>query len=183
MKNSTYGIVIACLFGLAAYETHNGNAVQVSGPGEPEQVFKAEQRARALVLPNVVDPTASIGPDVSMDELAHIHAEAFSKHPCHLIEVAVKDTDDGDTVHVLVLQGVPIGEPVAQRGPFVMTTQAEIAQAYEDYRRTQFGGWPWAEDAVVFPREQGRFADVVAPDGTKTRSLPPQATPAKAELR
>lgn len=27
-----------------------------------------------------------------------------------------------------------------------------------DYQRTRFGGWPWPEDAMVFPREKGRFA-------------------------
>ena len=27
-----------------------------------------------------------------------------------------------------------------------------------DYQRTQFGGWPWPEDAVTFPRDKGRFA-------------------------
>ena len=78
-----------------------------------------------------------------------------------------------EAAHVLVLQGRPIGEPVAQQGPFVMNTQQEIRQAFADYQRTQFGGWPWEEDAVVFPRHQSRFADYVAPDGNKVRDLPP----------
>jgi redox-sensitive bicupin YhaK (pirin superfamily) len=58
----------------------------------------------------------------------------------------------------LVLQGRPIGEPVAQHGPFVMNTQAEIRQAFADYQRTGFGGWPWPSQAPVHAREKGRFA-------------------------
>jgi redox-sensitive bicupin YhaK (pirin superfamily) len=64
----------------------------------------------------------------------------------------------------LVLQGRPIGAPVARYGPFVMNTDAEIRQAFEDYRRTEFGGWPWPSDEPVNPAEQGRFAR--RPDGS-----------------
>jgi quercetin 2,3-dioxygenase len=65
---------------------------------------------------------------------------------------------DRGRVEILLLQGRPIGEPVAQYGPFVMNTRSELEQAFADYRRTQFGGWPWPDNAPVHPRSQGRFA-------------------------
>ena len=59
---------------------------------------------------------------------------------------------------VLILQGKPIGEPVVQYGPFVMNSQQEIQEAFEDYRRTQFGGWPWPGAEYAHDRSKGRFA-------------------------
>jgi hypothetical protein len=75
---------------------------------------------------------------------------------------------------ILVLQGHPIGEPVSQYGPFVMNTRAEIQQAFEDYQRTGFGGWPWPEDAPTHGPTAGRFArhadgTVEAPATSSTR--------------
>lgn len=64
----------------------------------------------------------------------------------------------GDESELLLLQGRPIAEPVAHHGPFVMNAPHELQQAFADYGRTGFGGWPWPSDGPVHPREQGRFA-------------------------
>ena len=70
-------------------------------------------------------------------------------------------------VELLLLQGVPIAEPVAHHGPFVMNDRAELQQAFLDYQRTGFGGWPWESDGPAHPRSVGRFA--VHPDGREER--------------
>jgi quercetin 2,3-dioxygenase len=63
-----------------------------------------------------------------------------------------------DPARLLLLQGKPIAEPVVQYGPFVMNTEEEIYQAFADFRRDQFGGWPWSRSDPVHPRNRGRFA-------------------------
>jgi quercetin 2,3-dioxygenase len=68
------------------------------------------------------------------------------------------------TSNLLMLQGRPISEPVVQVGAFSMNTEQEIAQAMDDFRRTQFGGWPWPTDAPVHGMQKARFAKYV--DGT-----------------
>ena len=86
----------------------------------------------------------------------------------------------GGAVEVLVLQGRAIGEPVAQRGPFVMNTQAEVRDAFRDFEATGFGGWPHAQDEVVFPRDAGRFASRLVGGRAEVERPPGAAAGARA---
>ena len=45
----------------------------------------------------------------------------------------------GTDLEVLLIAGVPLHEPIARYGPFVMNTEAEIYQAFEDYRLGRMG--------------------------------------------
>ncbi len=72
-------------------------------------------------------------------------------------EAAVELSAVSDT-EFLLLQARPIGAPVFQMGPFVMNTPEELQEAFADYRRTAFGGWPWESADPVHDRNQGRFA-------------------------
>ncbi len=91
-----------------------------------------------------------------------IHIAGISVMPYNSIELMAEQTliveNGSKDAFLLLLQGKPINEPVVQHGPFVMNTVAEIQQAFYDYRKTGFGGWPWTRNDNVHPREKGRFA-------------------------
>jgi len=88
------------------------------------------------------------------------------------LPAALAASADGD-VELLLLQGVPIGEPVVQHGPFVMTSREEIMQAFSDYQKDEFGDWPHGDDAPVHARDKSRFATHA--DGKREEKAWPRA--------
>ncbi|MGD1838213.1 MAG: pirin family protein [Nitrososphaeraceae archaeon] len=61
----------------------------------------------------------------------------FDKDGKEVYLQAVKDSSDA--LELLLIGGIPIKEPIARYGPFVMNTQQEIYQAIEDYRSGKLG--------------------------------------------
>lgn len=86
-------------------------------------------------------------------------------HAAELTNGVITLKNGSGTGKLLMLQGKPIGEPVVQHGPFVMNSKEEIMQAFQDYQKDEYGGWPWPRRDQVNPREKGRFA--LHADGTE----------------
>ncbi|HEY8737373.1 MAG TPA: pirin family protein [Candidatus Dormibacteraeota bacterium] len=64
--------------------------------------------------------------------------------PGDVLTVKADETQESRSpnLDVLIIGGLPIRETVAWYGPFVMNTQAELAQAVEDYRAGRLGTVP-----------------------------------------
>lgn len=94
------------------------------------------------------------GSDISVDGVDVSSGSGVRVVP----DVDIPIVNNGGPAEFLLLQGRPIGAPVFQLGPFVMNTPEELQQAFDDYRTTGFGGWPWSRRDPVHARMEGRFA-------------------------
>ena len=65
------------------------------------------------------------------------HLIIFAKDGKEVYIQAAKDSKD--PFELLLIGGIPLREPIARYGPFVMNTQQEIYQAIEDYRSGKSG--------------------------------------------
>ena len=55
-------------------------------------------------------------------------------------EVRIENPGDAKaTLDILLIGGMPLNEPIARYGPFVMNTEGEIRQAFEDFRLGRMG--------------------------------------------
>src|SRR5690606_19611492 len=74
------------------------------------------------------------GKAIINDEIINEHDFVLLAHEGEHINIQ----SDTDTV-MLVMSGMPIDEPIASYGPFVMNTQAEIIDAIQEYQQGKFG--------------------------------------------
>jgi len=109
-------------------------------------------------------PTASfdVNRSIYFYKGAEINIAGVNVKPYNSVELLADQSviieNSNEDAYLLLLQGQPINEPVVQHGPFVMNDASEIQQAFSDYRKTQFGGWPWTSYDNVHSRVMRRFA-------------------------
>jgi len=88
----------------------------------------------------VLAGSGSVGPrrhPVGMGQLA-----VYGPGQVVTVDAAVSQESRSPQLDVLVLGGLPIGEPVAAYGPFVMNTRQELIRAFEDYQAGRLGTIP-----------------------------------------
>lgn len=150
-------------------------------PPPPPKSWASEKDAGVTIWTAKMDPGAKItlpvGPATSNRTLYHFAGGPLKVEDRPVgpptgvslradAKVTVENTSK-NLSEFIVLEARPIQEPVVKHGPFVMNSREEIVQAFADYQRTQFGGWPWKSNDPVHEREKGRFARY--PDGKITK--------------
>ncbi|MGW4463488.1 pirin family protein [Micromonospora sp. NBC_01796] len=84
-----------------------------------------------------------------------VHTGQLAVHgPGEALRFAADEQQDSNTpvLDLYIMGGLPIREPVAQYGPFVMNTRDELVKAFEDYQAGRLGVIP----AARVPHTDGR---------------------------
>lgn len=143
--------------------------VKKLAPAPDSFAAKAENHVAVWMLDMVANAQWTIpSADVSVNRSLYlwsgglVEIEGAEVPNMHIVKLnAGQETliKNGNTpAKLLMLQGKPIGEPVAKYGPFVMNSNMEIQETMMEYQRTQFGGWPWPSYSNTHDPKRGRFA-------------------------
>lgn len=100
--------------------------VDVDLPGGQRFTHPVNENYNAFVY--AYDGSLEVGPDGARRPLPHQAAGVLSSGDVVEVAAATMPT------RFIVLAGRPLNEPIAQYGPFVMNTPAEIEQAIRDYQ-------------------------------------------------
>tara|TARA_A100001388_G_scaffold277593_1_gene269741 strand:+ start:2380 stop:3495 length:1116 start_codon:yes stop_codon:yes gene_type:complete len=84
-----------------------------------------------------------------IDKMNMIQINSFDSVEIHSLK---------DENNILLLQAKQIKEPVVKYGPFVMNSREEIQEAFDDYNKTGFGKWSWADAGPVHGKKYKKFA-------------------------
>ena len=123
----------------ANHHAITGGRVTVE-PGSTLTVpLPAEDRAFLYVLTGALvvgdDPEPVRGGEVAWSDPVAAGDAADST-------LVLRAPEGDELVETVLFSGRPIGEPVVARGPFVMNTEAEIVEAFHDFRSGRFGDVP-----------------------------------------
>ena len=150
----------------------SGNYKNQDYPSPPPDSWAANPANGVHILTIKIEANAKL--DLATADVEDVNRSLYFYRGCHLniegqridsnykFDVNPKESitieNGNEDAYLLLLQGKPINEPVAKHGPFVMNTQEELQQAFADYRKDEFGGWPWPQREQVHAKDKGRFA-------------------------
>jgi len=121
-------------------------AGSVDGKRSPIETTVPTTMLHVKISPNA-ESSFEVAPDSNaivhaMSGWATIESKTVRAHEAMLLEPApetLRITTGDDPFEALLLAGVPLHEPVARYGPFVMNTVEELQQAFDDFRSGRFG--------------------------------------------
>jgi redox-sensitive bicupin YhaK (pirin superfamily) len=134
---------------LPVRERDGARVTTYAGPGAP-----TELHAPMSLVDVQLEPGASVTLDVdaawrsilyvlegsvAVGDVTLAAGQVGLSHPTDVSPLPLRSAAGG---RVLVFSGQPFGEPVAQRGPFVMNTAAELDQAFADFREGRLAPFP-----------------------------------------